>query len=75
MTNFWNNTAPSSVNFTIDHGTAYSPPPLNKPLPNNILPPGSTPALPVRAVPAPTGNLKKALNKLPSIFNLNIKNS
>jgi hypothetical protein len=72
MANVFQNIFPSSVNFKIDHHqSAYSVPPLDKPLPNNILPPGAQPHLPGSAIPANPGNMKAALNNLPSLFTLN----
>ncbi len=73
--NFWNTVKPVSVNFNINHGSAYSQPPVNNPLPNNILPPGARPSLPPAKVPpGPSGNLKQAINHLPSIFTLTLNN-
>ncbi len=73
MPNIFQNIWPLQAKFNVHNGSAYGQPPVNDPLPNHILPPGATPHYPQRAIPSSPGNLKAALNSLPSILSLNVK--
>lgn len=72
MASIFNNIWPVSVKFNvISAEPSVMPPPLNQPNPNWQLPAGSPgPGVPQAVIPAAPGNLKAAINNLPSIFTI-----
>lgn len=75
MKSIFNNIWPAHVNFTIHDEAPVVAVPMNQPQPHYSFPPTGG-YLPGAAVPSkPPGNLKAAISKLPSLFNINNGNS